>query len=195
MDATFTEVLARAREWIEAGKSPNGDKPMVLATADEHGFPDARWVLLKEVDATGFVFYTNTRSAKGQQLRLRPQATLAFFWPALGKQLRIAGTVEEVPKELADAYWRTRPRESQLAAIASNQSAPLESREELLKRHAALAVEWEGKDIPRPAHWSGYRVHPLKVEFWTNGDHRLHHREQFTPSGTGDTWKGTLLNP
>ena len=194
MNATFSELLARARVWIDAGKSPNGDMPMVLATADEQGFPDARWVLLKEVDTRGFVFYTNTHSVKGAQLRVRPQATLAFFWQPLGKQLRIAGTVEEVAKDVADAYWGTRIRESQLAALASNQSAPLESRDELLKRHAALAKEWAGKDIPRPPHWSGYRVLPVKFEFWTNGDHRLHHREQFTPA-TGDTWKGTLLNP
>lgn len=189
-----TELFARAEEWIERGRTPSGDAPMVLATVDEAGYPHARWMLLKELDAAGFVFYTNTRSAKGQELRLSPKASLAFFWPATGTQLRVTGDVEQIAHAAADAYWATRPRESQLAGIASNQSAPLESRRELLDRWAALDEEWAGKEIPRPAHWNGYRVVPRAIEFWTNGEHRLHHRERFTRTG-GDAWQGTLLNP
>lgn len=192
--ATTKELLDRARAWIEANRLPNGDAPMVVSTVDGEGYPQARWVLLKELDATGFVFYTNTRSAKGEQLRLASKAALAFYWPAAGHQLRVVGDVEAHTKDGADAYWKIRPRESQLAALASNQSAPLESRQELLGRWESLKKEWEGKEIPRPAHWSGYRLVPRSIEFWTNGEHRLHHRERFT-RGDGDTWRGTLLNP
>ena len=191
---TTTELLARARDWIDRGRQPNGDAPMVLSTVDAEGYPRARWVLLKELDGRGFVFYTNTRSAKGQELRLAPKASLAFYWQPLGLQLRVTGDVEAVEHAAADAYWRTRARESQLAAIASSQSAPLESHAELVDRWKSLTTEWEGKEIPRPPHWSGYRVLPREIEFWTNGEHRLHHRERFT-RGTGDVWQGTLLNP
>lgn len=194
MTATTKELLDRARTWIEPNRLSNGDAPMVLATVDEQGYPQARWVLLKELDATGFVFYTNTRSAKGEQLRLAAKASLAFYWQAAGHQLRVTGDVEAVSKDAADAYWKTRARESQLAAIASNQSAPLETRQELLDRWEALKTEWAGKEIPRPAHWSGYRVVPRTIEFWTNGEHRLHHRERFAREN-GDAWRGTLLNP
>lgn len=196
MTAGTHELLERARTWIAEGRTPGGDSPMVLATVDEAGYPHARWLLLKEADDRGFVFYTNTRSAKGQELRRSPKATLAFYWPATGRQLRVIGDVEPLDHTAADAYWKTRPRESQLAAIASNQSATLDSREALLSRHAALTREWAGKEIPRPAHWSGYRVVPREIEFWTNGEHRLHHRERFTRDGADkDTWRGRLLNP
>ena len=195
MKATTAELFARTKEWIDSGRLPNGDAPMVVATVDERGYPQARWVLLKELDATGFVFYTNTRSAKGNELRFAPKASLAFHWAATGRQLRVTGDVEAVSKEAADAYWKTRARESQLAAIASNQSAALGSREELLARWETLKKEWAGKDIPRPPHWSGYRVVPIAIELWTNGEHRLHHRERFTRAEKKDAWTGTLLNP
>lgn len=191
---TTAELLARAKAWIEQGRLPNGDVPMVLATVDDAGYPQARWVLLKELDATGFVFYTNTKSAKGRELAATPKASLAFHWPVTGQQLRVTGDVEPVGEAAADAYWRTRPRESQLASSASEQSAPLSSRQELLDRVAALEKLWARKDIPRPAHWTGYRVVPRTIELWTHGEHRLHHRERFTRTG-GDAWQGTLLNP
>lgn len=193
LTATTDELLARARTWIDEGRLANGDAPMVLATVDEAGYPQARWVLLKGLDSTGFVFYTNTKSAKGRELARIPKASLAFHWAVTGRQLRVTGDVEAVGEAAADAYWRTRARESQLAALASEQSTPLIDRKELLDRWAALAEQFEGKDVPRPAHWSGYRVVPRTIEFWTNAEHRLHERERFTREG--ESWRGTLLNP
>lgn len=194
MTATTDELLARARDWIDGGRLANGDAPMVVATVDEAGYPQARWLLLKGLEATGFVFYTNTLSAKGRELARSPKASLAFHWAITGRQLRVTGDVEPTGDAAADAYWRTRPRESQLAATASEQSAPLGSRQQLLDRWTALAKQFEGKDIPRPKHWSGYRLVPRSIEFWTNGEHRLHERERFTRT-QGDSWQGTLLNP
>ncbi len=144
MTATTSELLTRAKAWIDRGRLPNGDAPMVLATVDAAGDPQARWVLLKELDASGFVFYTNAKSAKGRELAASPKASLAFFWPDVGQQLRVTGDVEPVGDAPADAYWRSRPRESQLASTASEQSAPLESRKALVDRVAALAKTWEG---------------------------------------------------
>lgn len=167
---------------------------MVLATADANGFPDARVVLLKEID-DGFVFYTNGRSTKGKELRERPQASLVLHWPALESQLRVRGLVTEVPPAMADAYWKSRPRESQLASAASEQSAPLESREVLIARLASLSEALQGKDVPRPPHWMGFRVVPGTIEFWRAGANRLHHREQWTQDGGETEWRGRLLNP
>lgn len=169
---------------------------MVVATVDEQGFPQARWLLLKELDAKGFVFYTNTKSAKGRELARSPKVSLAFHWPALGKQLRVTGEVEPVGDALADAYWASRPRESQLASTASRQSETLASRDELLARFRKLEADLVGKPVPRPPHWQGFRVVPRSIEFWTNGDHRLHHRERYTRAeGNSGTWTGSLLNP
>ena len=194
MTATTAELLARAKDWIDRGRLPNGDAPMVVATVDAAGYPQARWILLKGIDAAGFVFFTNTKSAKGRELAAAPRASLAFHWADLGQQLRITGDVEPAGDAAADAYWQSRPRESQLASSASDQSAVLASRQELVDRMAALAKELAGKDVPRPPHWKGFRVVPRAIEFWKNGDHRLHERERFTRTG-GDAWQGTLLNP
>lgn len=194
MTATTAELLARAKDWIDRGRLANGDAPMVVATVDAAGYPQARWVLLKELDASGFVFFTNAKSAKGRELAASAKASLAFHWPATGQQLRVTGDVEPAGDAAADAYWRSRPRESQLASTASEQSAPLANKQALVDRVAALAKQYAGKDIPRPPHWTGYRVIPHAIEFWTNGEHRLHERERFA-RGKGDAWTGTLLNP
>jgi pyridoxamine 5'-phosphate oxidase len=166
---------------------------MALATADAHRQPSVRFVLLKSADERGFVFFTNVQSRKGSELRDNPRASLAFYWDTLLKQVRVDGRVELVAAAEVDAYWATRPRESQLAARASRQSATIKSHAELLARWEALRRRYRGKDVPRPAGWVGYRVVPDTIEFWTHRDHRLHERELFVRTRRG--WKRTLLQP
>ena len=164
-----------------------------LATADRRGRPSVRFVLLKGADERGFVFYTNKKSRKGGELRANPWASIVFYWNKIDRQVRIEGKVREVPAEEADAYWDSRPRESNLGAIASTQSAPLSNRQQLLKRFSALKKKFRGKDIPRPAHWTGFRIEPLTIEFWKRGNYRLHHREEFRRAGRH--WKRRILQP
>jgi len=166
---------------------------MALATADARGRPSVRFVLLKSADERGFVFFTNAGSRKGAELRGNPRASLAFYWDALLKQVRVDGRVELVAPVEVDAYWTTRPRESQLAARASRQSATLKSHAELLARWERLRSRYRDQDIPRPAGWVGYRVVPDAIEFWTHRDHRLHERELFVRTQRG--WKRKLLQP
>jgi len=147
-----------------------------LSTVGSDGQPSGRTVLLKGVDERGFVFYTNTQSRKGQQLKENPKASLCFFWAALGNQVHIEGSVNPVGEKEADDYWNTRPRESQLGAWASLQSKTMEKRENLLDRYASFENEYENKKVPRPPHWSGYRLVPHRIEFWTSKPHRLHER-------------------
>src|SRR5262249_26216774 len=150
---------------------------MALATASRAGAPSVRMVLLKGVDARGFVFFTDLRSQKGRELRQNARAALAFHWQRLGRQVRIEGRVVPVAVAEADAYWDSRPRESRLAASASHQSAALGARAELLARWHALGRRYRGRPIPRPPSWGGFRVIPRRIEFWTHKEHRLHHRE------------------
>ena len=166
---------------------------MALATADAQGRPSVRFVLLKGADDRGFVFFTNAGSRKGAELRDNPRASLAFYWDEILKQVRIDGRVELVAPSEVDAYWTTRPRESQLAARASRQSAPIKSHAELLARWETLRHKYRGKDVPRPTGWLGYRVVPDAIEFWTHRDHRLHERELFVRTRRG--WKRALLQP
>jgi pyridoxamine 5'-phosphate oxidase len=189
--ARFIELLERAKQ-TPAIAEPIG---MTLSTSGAEGRPSARVVLLKGIDAQGLVFYTNTRSRKGRDIAARPAVSLAFWWPQLESQVRFEGDAVRVADAEADAYFATRPRESQLGAWASDQSAPLRSREELEKRFADLAKRYEGKEVPRPPHWSGYRVAPLAVEFWRNRPGRLHERELYTRATPQAPWKLTLLNP
>jgi len=189
--AQFAELLQRAKE-IPAIAEPTG---MTLSTVSAEGRPSARVVLLKGLDAQGLVFYTNTRSRKGRDIAARPEVSLSFWWPQLESQVRFEGTAVRIADAEADAYFATRPRLSQLGAWASDQSAPLRSREELEKRFADLEKQYEGKEVPRPAHWSGYRVAPLAVEFWWNRPGRLHERELYTRASPQAPWKMTLLNP
>jgi pyridoxamine 5'-phosphate oxidase len=166
---------------------------MALATADAQGRPSVRFVLLKSADERGFVFFTNADSRKGAELRDNPRASLAFYWDEILKQVRVDGRVEPVAPSEVDAYWWTRPRESQLAARASRQSARLTSHAHLLARWETLRRRYRGKDVPRPAGWVGYRVVPDAIEFWTHRDHRLHERELFVRTRRG--WKRKLLQP
>jgi pyridoxamine 5'-phosphate oxidase len=166
---------------------------MVLATVDPDGRPSARFVLLKAFDQRGFVFYTNLRSRKARALAVHPQASLCFYWAPIGKQVRIEGVTQSVADQEADDYFRTRPRESQLGAWASDQSAPLQSRAALEERLTALRARFDGRPIPRPPFWSGFRVVPDAIEFWTRDPARLHVRERF--DRIGGAWRQTLLFP
>jgi pyridoxamine 5'-phosphate oxidase len=187
--------LAQFHHWFAEARRAEVALPeaMALATADARGRPSVRYVLLKHADEHGFVFYTNLVSRKGRELRANPYAALVGYWDAIGKQVRIEGRIEHVSAAEADAYWGTRPRESQLAAIASRQGASLESRAVLLAAWKRLRREYRGREIARPRHWTGLRIVPEMIEFWTRGEHRLHQREMFVRNRRG--WKRTLLQP
>jgi pyridoxamine 5'-phosphate oxidase len=166
---------------------------MALATADESGLPDVRMVLLKEADARGFVFYTNLDSAKGRQLAANPQAALLFHWKSLRRQVRVRGAISKVTPEEADAYWATRARPAQLGAWASAQSQALPDRLALEKRIAEVGLKFGLGKVPRPPHWSGFRVDPQVIEFWRDRPFRLHERLVFTREGEG--WTTRRLFP
>jgi pyridoxamine 5'-phosphate oxidase len=186
--ALFDQWFAEAR-----AAEPNDAEAMALATAAADARPSVRMVLLKAHDARGFAFYTNSMSRKGEELAANPRAALLFHWKSLRRQVRIEGGVAPVDAAEADAYFASRSRDSQLGAWASDQSRPLISREAFESRYAQLAASYEGKDVPRPPHWSGYRVAPERIEFWTDRPHRLHERRLFTRAGTG--WVEGLLYP
>jgi pyridoxamine 5'-phosphate oxidase len=185
--ARFRRVYRQA----ERARIPLPDA-MALATAGA-GRPSVRFVLLKGVVDDGFVFFTDARSRKGRDLRRNPRGALAFYWDRIGKQVRIEGRVRRVSDAEADAYWESRPRESRLAARSSHQDQELESRSALLARWRRLAREFRGRSIPRPRVWTGFRVVPDMIEFWTRRPHRLHEREQFVRTGRG--WRRRLLQP
>lgn len=182
--------------WLELAweNEPDNANAMSLATVDKDGLPNIRIVLLKEREADGFTFYTNTTSAKGNELADHPQAALGFYWKSLAWQVRVRGKVQPVTAERADAYYASRPRGSQIGAHASHQSQPLSSRQELIDRVEELNQKCEGQDVPRPSHWSGYTVLPSEIEFWCDGEFRLHNRVRFTRSADG-TWQRQRLNP
>lgn len=187
--AQFAAWLADARRWAEM----DYPEAAVLSTVSPEGLPEGRVVLVKAADARGFVFYTNMLSPKGLSLKARPEAALTFYWPKLMRQVRAAGHVEPVTDAEADAYWATRPREARLGAVASDQSAPLESRGAMEARVAELGRMHPGADVPRPRHWTGCRVVPRAVEFWQDGMHRLHDRFRFTRGAGG--WAPERLWP
>ena len=166
---------------------------MVLSTVDPDGRPSSRWVLLKAFDQRGFVFYTNLDSRKARALTVNPYGSLCFYWAPIERQVRIEGPVERVSDEQADAYFATRPREFQVAAGASRQSAVLDSRPILDERVAEVGRRFEGHPVCRPPFWSGFRVIPSAMEFWTRDPARLHHRERYARDG--DVWIRTLLYP
>lgn len=182
-------------QWYAEAKAsePNDPSAMALATADAEGRPSVRMVLLKGHDDRGFVFYTNYQSRKGAELAANPQAALGFHWKSLRRQVRIEGRIECVSTEEADAYFASRARDSQLSAWASDQSRPLASRALFESRFEEQRQRFEGELVPRPPHWSGYRVVPDVIEFWSDRAHRLHERRLFTRTAGG--WTEGLLYP
>lgn len=189
------DPIAKFIRWLDDARRmriPNYEA-MALATASSNGETSVRFVLLKGVDERGFVFFTDARSRKGRELRDNPRASLAFYWQPKDRQIRVEGRVEEVTPAEADAYWTTRPRQSRLAASASHQSARLQSRAELLARFTRLARKFRGGEVPRPLSWTGFRVRPDAIEFWTHREHRLHDRELYLRRGRA--WRRELLQP
>ena len=194
-DAPPTDPMSVFDAWLaEAGDSePNDPNAMTLATVDADGMPNARVVLLKGHDARGFVFYTNLQSQKGGELEATQKASLCFHWKTLGRQVRVQGPTSRVDEQEADAYFASRGRDSRIGAWASAQSRPLDSRDSL----AASVAEVEARfpdDVPRPPHWGGFLIVPQEIEFWADGDHRLHDRFRFTPDDAGN-WDISRLNP
>lgn len=191
------DPFALFTEWMEEARlhELNDSNAMSLATLGEDGVPDVRMVLLKSFDADGFVFYTNFNSAKGRQLKAHPAAALCFHWKSLRRQVRIRGTANPVTDAEADAYFYSRARGSQIGAVASDQSASLESRALFEARLAKLEQDFDGKDIPRPAHWSGWRLAPHVIEFWRDRPFRLHDRLVFTRGETQAEWDKERLYP
>ncbi len=188
--------IERMKQWLEdAANHPHIIEPtaMTLATAGKDGMPSVRTVLLKGFDEKGVVFYTNANSQKGKELAINPQASLLFYWMPLKRQIRVTGAVTPVIGAEADEYFASRSRGSQIGAHASDQSTELESYDTLTARTKKLEVEFEGKDVPRPEHWHGWRVRLRQIEFWQEGNFRLHERELYVNKGKG--WEHTLLNP
>ncbi len=184
----FVEWLADAR-----AHEINDSNAMALSTVDADGTPDSRMVLLKDVDARGFTFYSNAHSAKGRQLAERPVAALLFHWKSLRRQVRVRGRIEPVTTQEADAYFASRARESRIGAWASDQSRPLDARETLEAAVAENETRFDGGEVPRPDHWTGWRVLPDSVEFWRDRPFRLHDRLRFDRAGEG--WTRGRLYP
>lgn len=176
---------------------PNDPNAMALATVDPDGLPDVRVVLLKGADERGFVFYTNTESAKGVELAGTPKAALVFHWKSLRRQIRVRGPVTPVSKEEADAYFASRHRDSRIGAWASQQSRPLASRAVFETAIAETTARFAAGDVPRPDYWAGYRITPVQMEFWQDRPYRLHDRVRFTraPGDESDTWSKLRLYP
>jgi pyridoxamine 5'-phosphate oxidase len=191
------EPLALFEQWFaEAGKSePNDPNAMSLATVDADGLPDVRMVLLKGADERGFVFYTNEESAKGREIAASPKAALLFHWKSLRRQVRLRGPVVLVSDEEADAYFKSRPRDSRIGAWASQQSRPLESRFALEKQIAYYAAKFGVGEVPRPPYWRGFRLFPLAIEFWRDRPFRLHDRALFTREAASAVWRRQRLYP
>lgn len=183
-------------KWMAEAIESEVEEPnaMTLATADKKGQPNARIVLLRDLDAKGFTFFTNYKSGKGKELAGNAKVCLNFFWTELQRQVRIQGKIEKLPAKASDAYFNTRPRESQIGAWASHQSEVLAGRTTLETRFIELEKEYSGRKVPRPPHWGGYRVVPVNLEFWQGRPSRLHDRIVFEKAPTGK-WKIYRLNP
>ena len=189
--ARFTGLLELAR----ANPHTREATAMSLSTVDADGQPSSRIVLLKQLDARGFVFFTNLHSRKGRAIAANPRVALLFHWQALEVQVRIEGPAVQVPDAEADAYFAIRPRQSQLGAWASEQSEELASREELIARFTKLSEKFANGPVPRPPNWSGYFVAPRSIEFWRNQESRLHERERYSRADERTPWVHALLNP
>ena len=189
------DPIARFSDWLRDAEASELNDPnaVALATVDGDGQPSVRMVLLKGLSDDGFVFYTNQQSRKADDLAAQPRAGLLFHWKTLRRQVRVEGAVTPVSEAEADAYFATRGRISKLGAWASDQSRALPARATLEAKLAEVKARFEGGDVPRPPHWSGYRVAPERIEFWSDGDHRLHNRELYVRSAEG--WATSLLYP
>ncbi len=197
MQDLYQSALTTFNTLLELAKQSADPEPtaMTVATVGRDGRPSARTVLLKAFDERGFVFYTNFNSRKGKQLAINPQAALLFHWKHVkeGVQVKIEGTVEPVSAAEADAYFASRPRGSQLGAWASLQSQPMATREDFEQRLAVLEQQYDGVDVPRPPHWSGFRVVPERIEFWYGANFRLHERQCF--ERIDGNWVQVMLYP
>lgn len=195
--ADSAEPFSLFRDWMALAEShePNDPNAMSLATVDADGLPNVRMVLLKDADERGFVFYTNLESAKGSELAGQPKAALCFHWKSLRRQVRVRGPLVSVPDAEADAYFDSRPRGSRIGAWASKQSRPLESRLALEKAVARYTARYGLGRIERPAHWSGFRLGPVEIEFWHDRPFRLHDRVVFRRTDQTSDWTKTRLYP
>lgn len=197
----FTDIpadpIAAFDGWLSeaAASEPNDPNAMALATVSADGMPNARMVLLKGHDARGFVFYTNLQSQKGNELAENAKAALCFHWKSLHRQVRIQGPISPVSDDEADAYYQSRGRESRIGAWASQQSRAYDTRAELEAAYAEMDAKYLGEDVPRPPHWSGRRVTPLRIEFWQDGAHRLHDRLVFKRASAEAVWQTERLYP
>lgn len=189
------ELIAEFQDWLKEAElsEPNDANAMSVASVDANGYPSLRMVLLKHVDEQGFVFYTNFESQKGEELLQNPKAALCFHWKSLRRVVRVRGTVETVNDAEADEYFNSRARDSRIGAWASQQSRPMEGRFSLEAAVAKYAAKYAVGSIPRPPHWSGFRVKPTQIEFWRDKPFRLHERRQYTLSDKG--WQKAVLFP
>ncbi len=184
-------------EWFEQAKKKELNDPNALAlgTATRDGVPSVRMVLLKDFDKDGFIFYTNLNSQKGNEIKKNPNATMCFHWKSLLRQIRITGTLKQVSDKTADEYYNSRAYESRIGAWASKQSSILKSRDELTKAIEEFKEKYKDKnDVPRPNHWSGWRLKPTNFEFWLDGDNRIHERLKYILNENG-SWSKNLLSP
>ncbi|RCW21468.1 pyridoxamine 5'-phosphate oxidase [Ciceribacter lividus] len=183
--------------WLKDAESSEINDPnaVALATVDEHGLPNVRMVLLKEFDTRGFVFYTNFESQKGREILGQKKAAMCFHWKSLRRQVRLRGEVEVVSDEEADIYYRSRPLGSRIGAWASKQSRPLESRFALEKAVAEYTARYALGDVPRPPHWSGFRIRPVSIEFWHDRKFRLHDRIEFRRETVDSPWTKVRMYP
>jgi len=195
--AERTDPFGLFAEWLEdARKSePNDPNAMALATVNDDGLPNVRMVLLKDFDQKGFVFYTNFESQKGQEILATGKAALVFHWKSLRRQVRVRGLTETVSEAEADAYFKSRPRDSKIGAWASQQSRPLSARFELETAVAMQTARFGFADVPRPPHWSGFRIQPLSIEFWHDRPFRLHDRVVFSREKPEGSWNKARLFP
>ena len=195
--AEASEPFGPFAAWMEEAKKSESRDPdaIALATVDQDGLPNVRMVLLKQWGPSGFVFYTNSESTKGQELADQPKAALVLYWKSLSRQVRIRGAVERVSDAESDAYFTSRPHGAQIGAWASRQSRPLTTRSELEAAVASYGVKYADVLVPRPSYWIGYRIVPLEIEFWAEQPFRLHDRIVFSRARPGAPWQRTRLYP